>query len=38
LSALGPIHLFLIKKKMDDAKTQILGHVMHTLGMSWRHA
>jgi hypothetical protein len=30
LSACGPIHLF--EKEMDDAKTQNLGPVMHTLG------
>jgi hypothetical protein len=31
LSALSLIHLF--EKKMDDAQTQILGPVMHALGM-----
>jgi hypothetical protein len=28
---LGPIHLF--EKKVNDARTHILGPVMHTLGM-----
>jgi hypothetical protein len=31
VSACGPVHLF--EKEMDDAKTQNLGPVMHTLGM-----
>jgi hypothetical protein len=31
VSACGPVHLF--EEEMDDAKTQNLGPVMHTLGM-----
>jgi hypothetical protein len=31
LSAIGPIHVF--EKEMDDTQTQILGPVMHALGM-----
>ncbi len=31
LSTLGPMHRF--EKKMDDAQTQKLGCVMHTLGV-----